>query len=310
LNQKDENVAVVKTALTVEKGDLRMNSYLLISGATGGLGSAFVHECARRGYSLVLTDCQPQGQDFAEKVAASYGVEVLYYACNLTSPEARTDFFNLLKSKELKFGGLINVAGTDFEGAFLDRSRDQLMSLLRLNIESTLDTTYTILKLRDLNRKFILINVSSLAAYIPMPYKATYAASKRFLLDFSLALREEIRDFGTVTTLCPAGMPTTTENMVRIFAQGFWGKMTTVDTRSAARQTLNAALKGRAVCIPGFLNVCIQWLGSLLPTTLAVKVVGDRWREAQNEMEVWPAARDQLPFPGGALPAVNSGEMG
>lgn len=287
-----------------------MNSYILISGATGGLGSAFVHECARRGYALVLTDCQPQGQEFADHVAASYGVEVLYFPCNLTSPESRSDFFNLLKARELKFWGLINVAGTDFEGAFLDRSREQLMSLLRLNVESTLDTTYTILKLRDLNRKFMLINVSSLAAYIPMPFKATYAASKRFLLDFSLALREEIRDFGTVTALCPAGMPTTPECMVRIFAQGFWGKMTTVDTKTAARQTLNAALKGRAVCIPGLLNVFIQWLGSLVPTTLAVKVVGDRWRSAQNELEVWPAARNTLPFPGGTLPAVNSGEMG
>ncbi len=286
-----------------------MNSYLLISGATGGLGSAFVHECARRGYSLVLTDRQPQGQQFADSVATHYGVEVLYFPCDLGNPESRTNFFNLLKARELTFWGLINVAGIDFEGAFLDRTREQVMSLLRLNVESTMDTTYTILKLRDLNQKFMLINVSSLAAYIPMPFKATYSASKRFILDFSLALREEIRDFGTVTALCPAGMPTTPECMVRIFAQGFWGKITTVDTKTAARQTLAAALKGRAVCIPGLINVFIQWLGGLVPTTLAVKVVGDRWRKAQSELETWPSPREPLPFPGATIQVASTSEM-
>jgi uncharacterized protein len=272
-----------------------MNSYLLISGAMGGLGSAFVHDCARRGYSLILTDRMSTGQEYADFISSSYGVEVIYFPCDLSSLESRTDFFNLIKAKEIRFWGLINVAGTDFEGAFLDRTRDQLMSLLKLNIESTLDATYTILKLRDLNRKFMLINVCSLAAYIPMPYKATYSASKRFLLDFSLALREEIRDFGTVTALCPAGLPTTHENMQRIFAQGFWGKMTTVDTKSAARQAVNDALKGKAVCIPGFINLVIQWLGSLLPVTLAVKLVGNRWRAAQNDAVQWPMVGENRP---------------
>ena len=60
-----------------------------------------------------------------------------------------------------------------------------------------------------LKKPFRLINVCSLAGFFPMPYKATYAASKRFLLDFSRALREEIKSFGTVTALCPSGMPTT-----------------------------------------------------------------------------------------------------
>jgi uncharacterized protein len=283
-----------------------MNSYLMISGATGGLGSAFVHECARRGYSLVLTDRQPEGQAFADQVASSYGVEVLYFPCNLCNPDSRTELFNLLKARELCFWGLINVAGTDFEGAFLDRTREQLMGLLRLNIESTMDTTYTVLKMRDLNRKFMLINVSSLAAYIPMPFKATYSASKRFILDFSLALREEIREFGTVTALCPAGMPTTPENMERIFAQGFWGMMTTVDARNAARNALNAGLKGRAVCIPGLLNVFIQWLGSIVPTTMAIKVVGERWRSAQNDLDAWPRVQAHPPFPGETNQIVNT----
>jgi len=283
-----------------------MNSYLMISGATGGLGSAFVHECARRGYALVLTDRHPQGAEFAASVAEYYGVEVRYFPCDLCDPASRAELFNQLKAGELSFWGLINVAGMDFEGAFLERTREQVMSLLRLNVEATMDATYAVLKMRDINRRFMLINVSSLAAYIPMPFKATYSASKRFILDFSLALREEIREFGTVTALCPAGMPTTPECMERIFAQGFWGMATTVDAKKAARQALNAGLKGRAVCIPGFLNVAIQWLGSLAPTSLAVKVVGKRWRAAQEELDNWPRVKEPVSLP---RPAMQMAKM-
>jgi short-subunit dehydrogenase len=178
---------------------------------------------------------------------------------------------------------LINVAGMDYEGAFLERTREQVLHILRLNVEATLDTTYAILNLRDPEQRFRLINVCSMAAYFPMPYKAVYAATKRFLLDFSLALAEEIQPFGTVTALCPAGLPTTPEVMQAIFAQGFWGLATTVDPRKVARKTIDKALKGRRVYIPGWLNQFLHGLGALAPVGLAVHFVGNRWRAAQTE---------------------------
>ncbi len=264
-----------------------MKTYILISGATGGLGSALVTECARRGFNLYLTDMREDVAGFADYVARTYSIETRSRACDLTSQSSRTEFLNAVKAEGVRFWGLINVAGIDHEGAFLERTRDQIMQLIRLNVEATVDMTHEILNLRDPDRKFMLINVCSLAAVSPMPYKATYAATKRFLLDFSYAIREEIRDFGTVTALCPAGMPTTTENMAAIFAQGFWGKVTTVDTRTVARMTINAALKGRGVVIPGWINQAIQSLSNLLPASMRTRFVGDRWRTAQQVVDPW-----------------------
>ena len=169
-----------------------MKTFLLISGATGGLGSAMVIECARRGYNLFLTDIREDIVGFAEYVSRSFGVDVKARSCDLTSLQNRTEFFNAIKAEGYRFWGLINVAGTDHEGAFLERSRDQILQLIRLNVEATVDMTHAVLKLRDPEKKFMLINVCSLAAVSPMPYKATYAATKRFLLDFSYAIREEI----------------------------------------------------------------------------------------------------------------------
>jgi short-subunit dehydrogenase len=264
-----------------------MKTFILISGATGGLGSAFVFECARRGYSLYLTDFREEVKGFGEYVSKTFNVQVESRTCDLSSQQSRSEFFCSVKAEGRRFWGLINVAGTDYEGAFLDKPRDQILQLIHLNVESTVDMTHEIIKLRDPDRKFMLINVCSLAAISPMPYKATYAATKRFLLDFSRALQEEIKDFGTVTALCPAGLPTTPETMERIFAQGFWGKITTVDTRSVARKTIDHAMKGHVVFIPGWINQVMHSLSGVIPVSLLTRLVGNRWRSTQKETNPW-----------------------
>jgi short-subunit dehydrogenase len=139
--------------------------------------------------------------------------------------------------------------------------------------------------LHDPEQRFRLINVCSLAGFYPMPYKATYAASKRFLLDFSRALREEIKSFGTVTALCPAGMPTTVECMRSMFAQGYWGLATSMNPEVVARRTLRAALKGRAVVIPGLLNQFIQGLSAMVPSSIAIRYVAKRWSKVRAKLD-------------------------
>ena len=258
-----------------------MKSYLLITGATGGLGSAFAAESAKRGFDLVLTDLSQSGEGFAQRLAATYGVEVQYHACDLTSDEARTGLFAKLAEAGNCFWGLINVAGLDYEGAYAEIQRSQALRVLKVNLLANMDMTHEILQMRDPARTFRLINVCSMAGYYPMPFKATYAATKRFLLDISLALREEIKDFGTVTALCPGGMPTTEECMRAIFAQGYRGWATTVDPQKVAASTLNHALHGRAVYIPGFANKLLQAVSTLVPTSLKVHYVAARWRKAQ-----------------------------
>ena len=264
-----------------------MNSYVLISGATGGLGSAMVTEFARRGYNLLLTDNRDDVVGFADYIGKNFTIEARGITCDLTSQQARTDLINALKIEGIRFRGLVNVAGLDYEGAFLDRTRDQVLRLIHLNIESAVDLTHEVINLRDPETRFMLVNVCSLAAATPMPYKAVYAATKRFLLDLSLSLREEIKEFGTVTALCPAGMPTTVDNMEGIFAQGFWGAVTTVDTRTVARLTVDAAEKGKAVVVPGWLNRAIYTLSRMLPASLTANIAGSRWRAAQQVNDPW-----------------------
>lgn len=264
-----------------------MESLVCITGASGGLGKAFAVECACRRWNLFLTDVSEEPLAcLAKSLSSTYGVNVIYRTCDLTDCVSRNKLFEYMHSNSMQFKALINIAGIDFEGAFLERTREQIRRILRVNIEGNLDMTYGILELRDRTQTFRVINVASLAAYYPMPLKAMYAASKRFLLNFSMALREELRPLGvTVTALCPAGMPTTSECIRAIDVQGFMGRATTKNVGYVAAKTIDCALKGKGVYVPGTLNKLIRFLGSLVPQALIARVIYGRWNKARCRRE-------------------------
>lgn len=261
------------------------NSYVCITGAAGGLGKAFAVECASRGWDLFLTDLSDAVlSSLSESLTSTYGVRVLYHSSDLTEYASRTELFEYMQGKGLSFWCLINVAGLDFEGPFADRTREQIRTILRLNIEANLEMTCAVMKYRDGAKPLRIINVASLAAFYPMPVKAMYASSKRFLLDFSMALREEIRSIGgTVTALCPAGMPTNDACIRAIDAQGFAGRITTKNVGYVASRTVDQALRGRAVYIPGFLNRLLRFFGGLVPSTVLARLIGSRWNDAHQK---------------------------
>lgn len=272
-----------------------MKRYVMISGATGGLGKAFAVECASRGWDLYLTDLRLEAlETLSTGLRSAYGVQVQWRACDLTDAGQRAALFEAIAAERVCFFALINVAGGDHEGRFCEQSREHIRNILRLNVEAALEMTHALLSLRDTTDAFRVINVASLGALYPMPYKATYAASKRFLLDFSLALAEELRGQGvTVTAICPAGMPTTPECVAAIEAQGLLGQLTTQNVGTVAADALDAALRGHAVVIPGRLNRVLRTLGSLVPPALVAQLLNRRWSTARERQA--DAAREMMP---------------
>ncbi|MDI9482644.1 MAG: SDR family NAD(P)-dependent oxidoreductase, partial [Bacillota bacterium] len=217
----------------------------------------------------------------ADGLKTAYGIKVLYFPCDLTDANSRVLLVDWLNENKICLEGLINVAGLDFEGSFFDRTKEQIQTLIRLNVEANLEITHELLKLRNRDKTFRIINVASLAAFYPMPVKAMYSASKRFLLNFSIALREELRPMNcTVTVLCPAGMPTNERCIRSIDAQGLAGRITTKNVGFVASRTIEASLKGRCICIPGLMNKFVRFAGSLIPAALVSQLIGARWKIA------------------------------
>ncbi len=261
-----------------------MKSRVFITGASGGLGKAFAVECASRGWDLFLTDVSETPLSrLSMSLSNTYGIDVKYFCCDLTDFDSRTVLFEHLHENGYRFSFLINVAGIDYEGPFVERSRSQIRTILRLNIEANLELTHELIRLRDPAKTFRIVNVASLAAFYPMPVKAMYSSTKRFLLNFSRALREELRSQDiTVTALCPAGMPTTPACIEAIEAQGVAGRITTCNVGYVASGTIDRALKGKSVYIPGMLNKILRMVSTIMPEALTARAIGSRWKAAHR----------------------------
>jgi short-subunit dehydrogenase len=262
---------------------------VLITGASGGLGRELAMDCARRGYDLFLTDIHaPALEAISAGIIRRYGVRVYTKACDLTQPEAVKGLLDSAKDKGVVFDMLLNVAGIDCEGGFTERSADELMSMIGINVEATISLTHQVLECRGKNAQgkhspFYIVFVSSLASLYPMPLKAAYAASKRFLYDFAYALGSELKPQGVnVTTLCPGGLATNAESIAGIAAQGFWGNLTTSPVETIARKTINKVLRGRRTYIPGILNSTLGAAGKILPRALIAWAIRMRWEKARS----------------------------
>ena len=258
---------------------------VLITGASGGLGRALAAECASRGYNIFLTDINEEGLKLLRiGLERQYGVCVTVKACDLTDDNSVDEMLSLMDKSGLRFDMLLNIAGIDYEGSFIERDRESVVKIVALNVEATLRITHAILSRRREGRLFSLVFVSSLASLYPMPLKATYAASKRFLTDFAMALGQEMKNQNVkVLTLCPGGLPTTEEAIQGITAQGFWGEVTTNKLESVAYNTIEKVLKGQGLYIPGAVNRMLSLLGKLIPSKVVAAIIYGRWTNAQKK---------------------------
>jgi len=268
---------------------------VLITGAAGGLGRALATECGRRGYNLFLTDVNEDGLRCIRcGLERQFGVAVTTQACDLTNAESVDEMLERIDRNNIRFDLLLNIAGLDFEGGFMGREREKVVKIVLLNDAATLRITHAVLERRRPGRHFTIVFVSSLASMFPMPLKATYAASKRFLLDFATSLRQELKNQdANVLALCPGGMVTTKEAMEGIAAQGFWGDATTNPLEVVARKTLDRALEGKGIYVPGGLNQTLSFFGKIVPRSWTAAVVYWRWNHAQSKwLESTPESHD------------------
>lgn len=263
--------------------------FVMISGACGGLGRAMALDCAQRGYDLFLTDLSQDSLNLlSQGIQRQYRVNIVTKACNLLDDRQVAEMFAYIAGEKIQLDMLLNVAGIDHEGGFTERNCREVTEIVRLNIVATLQLTHYALAHRRPGGRFYLVFVSSLASLYPMPLKATYAASKRFLLDFSLALGQELRAANIhVLTVCPGGLPTTPDSLEGIAAQGMWGRLTTNRVELVANRSISKVLAGNGVYVPGIANCLLGFAGAILPRQLIAKLLYYRWSTARkNRMKM------------------------
>lgn len=244
--------------------------YTLVTGAAIGIGRALAIECARRNMNLALIDLPGSGLGKTiHHLKNNFQVDVQHLETDLTSPNSAEKIFNWSRKQNITVGMLINNAGKGYLGEFTDYDHAFYEKMVRLNIESVVVLTRLFLpEMKKLDRAYIL-NLGSLAAFYPIPYKIVYAGSKSFIYSFSRALKQELKHSRvTVSVLCPGPIITNQEVIMRIRQGGFWAKNSSMQPSKMAGIAMSQLLRGKPLIIPGLLNKCFRIASMLVPTKI------------------------------------------
>jgi short-subunit dehydrogenase len=177
----------------------------LITGASSGIGEAFARKLAERGHNLLLVSrTEEKLMMVCNEVGRNHNIRAEYFAVDLSRPDAPQQLFEETRKRDLQIDLLINNAGFGSMGDFAALDLDHELNMIDLNIRSLVELTHRFLQPMRERKGGAIMNVASTAGFQPVPFMATYAATKAFVLSFSEALWEENRTYGIkVMALCP-----------------------------------------------------------------------------------------------------------
>ena len=252
--------------------------YTMITGATGGLGGAFVRLAVKNSENLILTGRHEEKlRLLKEKILAeNTGADVRIFAVDLSDEGSREETIRQIAAEHLKIGRLINVAGADIQKAFAEYTQEKLCFQCRVNFEAAVALCRFALERRT--EELEILNISSVSGIYPMPYFAIYSATKAALTTFSLALREEMKGKGVrVTAVLPGAMPTRSDIREQIKGQGIWGRLAAKSPDFVAEKSLKAVSGNRGKIIPGFWNKAMAAGTKFIPQSWKLRFIARRW---------------------------------
>jgi len=185
---------------------------------------------------------------------------------------------------------LINNAGIGSSGEFTDIDLPSELSLLQLNIASLVNLSHLYLAEMKKKRKGTLINVASMTAFMPVPYMATYAASKIFVRSFTEALTQEYKHYGIHVMLLSPGLTRTRFNEAAGLnsekgnaLSSDYTNATTQTPEEVATETLRALDRKKHFYVSGGKNRWGMRLLALLPNSMIAKFMADSYRKKINQ---------------------------
>ena len=255
----------------------------LITGASSGIGEVFARKLAARGRNVLLVArSEEKLVTLCNELGRSNRIRAQYVALDLSKPESAEQLFDEAGKRGLTVEMLINNAGFGSMGEFgnLDLARE--LNMIDLNIKSLVELTHRFLQPMIERRQGAIINVASTAAFQPVPFMATYAATKAFVLSFSEALWEENRAHGIkVLALCPGVTDTN-------FFEAARGHKPPARVSQTPEEVVDTALRGLAQgkshVISGWTNFLMTQSERLAPRSLITRVAG-RMMRAQQQKE-------------------------
>jgi len=253
------------------------NATIAITGASSGIGAEIARVLASRGYSVTLIARRKERLDeLARELESNHGVKADVIAADMGDPASRADLAAQLESGP-ELIGFVNNAGLGVHGEFVKADADRERQMVEVNIDAVHDLAIRVLPGMVKRGRGSLLNTASTASAQPVPYMATYAATKAFVISFSEALSVEVRGSGvSVTALCPG--PVKTEFAQVAGSESFEDNapgMTFVKPEDVARQAVDAMIRGDRTITPGIANKVSIVAGRVAPRGIVMKLAAD-----------------------------------
>ena len=251
--------------------------WVLVTGASGGIGLELARCFARGGHPLLLTARSGDRLAVACGDLAALGApRAESVALDLAAPGAPAALAGELDRRGIRPGVLVNNAGYGLLGEVAALDLEDELAMLRLNVLAVVELTKRLLPgIFAAGADGGVLNVASTAAYQPGPYMASYYASKAFVLSWSEALAEELAGRSRVTCLCPGPVPTGFQARAG-FTEGiplFSGLVPLLSAEQVARIGYGAFRRGRRVVVAGFANRIGAVAVRAIPRAAAAKIV-------------------------------------
>lgn len=253
----------------------------LITGASSGIGEVFARKLAARGQNVLLV---ARSEDklitLCNELGRSNSIRAQYVALDLSRPESPARLFEEVEKRALSVDMLINNAGFGSMGEFSELDLARELNMIDLNIKSLVELTHRFLTPMLERKQGTIINVASTAGFQPVPFMATYAATKAFVLSFSEALWEENRPHGVhVMALCPGVTDTN-------FFEAARGHKPPARISQSPEDVVETALRGlsrkKSHVISGWTNFFMVESERLAPRSLVTRLAG-RMMRSQHE---------------------------
>jgi uncharacterized protein len=250
----------------------------LITGASSGIGEAFARALAARGESLLLVARSEEKLiTLCNELGRANNVNCQHVAVDLTADGACARLFAETKERGLEIETLINNAGFGSMGEFASLPIERELNMIELNVRALVELSHLFLAAMLERKRGAIINVASTAAFQPVPFMATYAATKAFVLSFSEALWEENRKRGVkILALCPGVTETNFFAAGEMARPPFRSSQTPDEVVATA---LRALEQNRSHVISGWHNYALAEAQRLVTRSFVARFIGKTMRQ-------------------------------
>jgi uncharacterized protein len=246
----------------------------LITGASAGIGTELARVFAANGHRLALAARRSDRLTaLAGEITACGGAAPLLIPCDLEAPDACDKIAEALGAAGLDVEYVVNNAGYGLFGRATELDRTAQLGIIAVNIRALTDLS---LRFSDslIRNRGGLLNVGSIAGFLPGPGMAVYYASKAYVLSFTEALRNELAPHGVrVTVVCPGPVPSEFQNRAG-FKPGFDSAILNVSAAEVAEQAYRGLMANSRAVLPGFGIKMVPTLLRLFPRAFILAAVG------------------------------------